>query len=167
MNNLQNDVTMLDSDNLIEDLTDGCAELIRRLNRPLWPARANTSSGDVVPRYAVTLNICPNKKMNNKIWKTYDHIKQTGQLQRLEAYMRRMNPSIQLVEMHFEICPGLNQVHFHALYEMPKEFVSTMENFWREKVADKKPTIKPWRYLDIQPIYNQQGWVEYIRKDAH
>jgi len=134
----------------------------------LWSA-ARRSQGDVtpteLPQYAVTVNICPNKKMNNKIWKTYDHIRQTAQLQRIEAHMRKLNPSIELVEMQFEICPQLNQIHFHALYSMPKEFVTTMENYWREKVADKKPSTPPWRYLDIQPVYSRKGWEEYIRKD--
>lgn len=148
---------------------DGCTELINKLFRPLW-SQDRASLGDVIPpvlppKYAVTVNICPNKKMNNKVWKTYDHIRQTSQLQRIEAHMRKLNPSIGLLEMRFEICPNLNQIHFHALYEMPNEFVSTMENYWREKVADKKPSTPPWRYLDIQPIFDQRGWEEYIRKD--
>lgn len=143
---------------------DGCTEVIERLFRPLW-SRDRVSLGDVIPQYAVTINVCPNKKMNNKIWKTYDHIRQTAQLQRLEAHMRKLNPSIELIELQFEICPALNQIHFHALYSMPKEFVSTMENYWREKVADKKPSIPPWRYIDIQKVYNRKGWEDYIRKD--
>lgn len=164
-----NDVSMLS-----ESSEDGCTAIINRLTRPLW-SRDRVSLGDVVipsdskavwkTKYAVTINVCPNKKMNNKIWKTYDHIRQTAQLQRLEAHMRKLNPSIQLVELQFEICPALNQIHFHALYDMPKEFVSTMENYWREKIADKKPTIKPWRYLDIQQVYNEKGWIRYINKD--
>lgn len=152
----------------VESCDDGCTDVINKLFRPLW-SQDRVSSGDVTPlansHYAVTVNICPNKKMNNKIWKTYDHIRQTSQLQRLEAHLRKLNPSIHLVEMQFEICPAIKQVHFHALYEMPKEFVSTMENYWREKVADKKPTTPPWRYLDIQPIFDDKGWIEYIRKD--
>lgn len=147
-----------------EELDDGCTEVINRLFRPLW-SQDRVSSGDVTPLYAVTVNVCPNKKMNNKIWKTYDHIKQTAQLQRLEAHMRKLNPSIELLELQFEICPALNQIHFHALYDMPDVFVSTMENYWREKIADKKPTTPPWRFLDIQQVYNRKGWEDYIRKD--
>lgn len=116
--------------------------------------------------YAVTINPQPTKLCNKRQYRKYTDDQQIGILTRMEAKLRRENPSIELVELHFEKCPVLGQMHFHAKYSMPAIFVTTMENYWRRVLdsSDSKTKI-PWRYLDIQLVYNDQGWLEYIRKE--
>lgn len=119
------------------------------------------------PLYGVTVNIHPYKSMNRKRWFTYSHDKQRAQLARIEASLRNKNPSIKLIELHYEVAPGLNDpeyrnIHFHALYEMPPLFVSTMENYYTRIVSAKASN---WKHLDVKTINNKQAWLDYIRKD--
>lgn len=117
-------------------------------------------------RYAVTINPSPNKLINKKRWKLYDHSSQERILLRIVQKLSEKNPSIVCIEKHFEMCPTLGQIHLHALYSFPIEYMSTLENWIEHSLAWKDDkSIPPWRHLDIQPINNQQGWLEYIRKD--
>lgn len=126
---------------------------------------------DVTPhssQYAITINPQPTKLLNRKMYKQYSHEQQRSILTRIESALRRNNPSIVLLELHYEICPILKQVHFHALYSMPPIFVSTLETYYKRILdSSNSKTLVPWRFLDIQPIYNQCGWIQYIRKDIN
>jgi len=154
------------------DIETNDNSLFESLHTPLF--RVSGVSTDHVTakqpplRYAVTLHPHRMKKLNNKCYGTYTHDQQRALLTRLEAAMRRDNPSIKLIEIHFETAPKIGTIHYHALYEMPDIFVTTMENYLNHRTADKKPkgNIEPWRNLDIQPIYHESGWIDYIRKDA-
>jgi len=161
----------LSEDSLIEDMyTD---EVINRLTGPLFGARQckNVSSNDVshtdntVTQFAITVNIQPTKFMNKKQWRKYTPEQQTSQLARIESAFRRNNPSVKLMELHYETCPVLKNIHFHALYEMPKIFKSELETYYKRICdATDEHTKIPWRYLDIQQIFDMQGWLDYIRK---
>lgn len=129
-------------------------------------SRAFLEYGETVD-VAVTVNINPYKSMNKKRWFTYSHDKQREILCRLEAKFRRDNPTTELIEIHYEICPATTiddfaNVHFHALYNMPKICMSTMQNYYdRTCKASEK-----WKHLDAQIIRNKAAWLCYIRKDA-
>jgi len=147
------------------------------LKRPLWrtTAKARTTvQSDVTnimapPLWAVTVNVKPNRPMNRRQWFKYEPADQIKILGRIEAALRRENPSIVLKEIHYESCPNLTptQIHFHALYQMPEIFVSTMANWYDNKIGYNNADTKiPWKHLEIVPVYNENGWKEYIRKDA-
>lgn len=142
--------------------------LLSQLRKPLFGVRQDSPSraNDASMRWAITVNIQPTKKMNGRQWKLYSAEKQTAQLSRIEAALRKKTPSIKLIELHYETCPVLKNIHFHALYEMPEEFKSELECYYK-RICDSSDdkTLVPWRYLDISPIKNEQAWLDYIRKD--
>jgi len=123
-------------------------------------------------RYAVTVNVQPTRLMNKRQWKLYTHEQQRGQLFRLEGHLRKLYPNIELIEIRFEICPTLKNVHFHALYNCRKADTHDMITYWQSRVGTiKTKTTKDdkfsvWRHLDIQEVYDNQGWLLYIQKDA-
>lgn len=149
--------------------------LIARLTAPLF-RRKSVSFNDVlynrvhnIPiKYAVTVNPAPTRLLNRKQYRLYDSDKQIAILRRIENALRRDNPAIKLIKLNFEKCPSNGQMHFHALFEMPALFVETMENYYNRILSstDSKTRV-PWRHFDIQTVYNEQGWVDYITKDAH
>jgi len=162
---------MTDSDSEIEDcMVDEVP--IPKHNMFRAVRQKSSDLNDVSPssgtsnRYAITVNISPHKLMNKKKWSTYDHSRQRLILARVEARLRKNNPSIVLESLYYETCPTLNQIHFHALYTMPTEFKAELETYYNRicSTTDAK-TIKPWRHLDIQQIYNEEGWLKYIQKD--
>ena len=104
------------------------------------------------------------KKVNNKQWSTYDHDQQRKALGRIEASFRSKNPSVVLHRIEYEICPASKNIHFHALYEMPELFVSTLQNYWDKFNVNDSATRVLWRHLDIRPCTNIRGWLEYITK---
>ena len=118
---------------------------------------------------AITVNIKPGKLMNKKRWNTYEPAKQVAMLDRIEKALHRKNPSIKCLELHYEVCPNLlpKQMHFHALYEIRGyEWIMEIKAYYdRICNANDEKTIKPWHHLDIQEIYNLEGWEGYIRKD--
>lgn len=118
-----------------------------------------------IQQYCVTVNPNPSKKMNNRMYKLYSHDQQRAILCRIESAMRRDNPSIKLIEIHFELCPVLQQQHYHALYSMPFSFESTMENYLSKRISDKTEAKVPWRPIDIMVCNNRKEWLKYIRKD--
>lgn len=148
-------------------------DMMKRLQKPLFNTHrvSGVSVNDVNPYnsifYAVTVNPQPTCKLNRKRYRDYSGDQQVAILSRIEAAMRRKIQDIKLIELRFEICPTLGQWHFHALYEMPPIAESCIWNYYK-RVMDssdcKTKTI--WRYLDIQPVYNKEGWEQYIRKDA-
>lgn len=161
-----------------EDCAKGCAccllvaEAIARLkyrnlfSKPiLTPRREGVSLNDVqYKRYAVTVNIQPTKLMNKRQWRKYSPVQQTGILSRVEKALRNKNPSIRLIELHYETCPTLKNIHFHALYEMPEEFMAEVETYYNKFTHVDENTVEPWRTLDIVEVHNERGWLEYIRK---
>ena len=144
--------------------------LLTKLRKPVFKKDAAALQ---CTQYAVTVNIQPTRLMNKKQWKLYNHDQQRGQLTRLECAMRRENPTIELVEIHFEVCPELGQIHFHALYNIPPNFVTTMVNWWDNKIGTlpNHKTIRDkfttWRHCDVQQIYSPEGFLKYIRKDMY
>lgn len=157
---------MTDSDEYIEDVeTD---KVMRQLTKPLFPTRKRDASrNDASPTmWAVTVNIQPTKRMNKKFWKLYTPAQQVAQLTRIEEAFRRQTPSCELVEIHFETCPILQNMHFHALYKMPEMFKAELESYYM-RICDgsDENTKEKWRYLDISPVKNLPDWINYIRKD--
>lgn len=118
-----------------------------------------------VERYGVTVNLKPLCKMNRKTWNTYTPEKQVEILRRIHNSYLRLNPSTVEIEIHFESCPVLKQMHFHALIECPSTHISSYANFWEKYSGNLPDTRKPWRVIMYEPIYNEKGWLEYIRKD--
>jgi hypothetical protein len=145
------------------------SRLFNNLTRPESDSSESGSFNDVTTlteqKIAVTVNISPNKLMNKKVWKTYSHDKQRLILAKLEAHFRRVTPSVRLVRIEYEICPTVKNIHFHALYECPLNYESTIECYWMRISNTDKKTITPWRHLDIQNIYDEKGWLHYISKD--
>jgi len=133
--------------------------------QPEIGASQDASPSDVQYEYGITVNIQPTKLMNKKQWKTYTPEKQIAQLSRIEASFRRDNPSVKLCEIHYETCPRLKNVHFHALYRMPAQYLSTMQNYYARVIGSTGTQSDPWRHLDVQEIYDAPGWIKYIRKD--
>lgn len=140
---------------------DGCTEIINRMRKSLF------KKAPTLRQWGVTVNIQPTKTMNKRLWKNYDNDKQREILNRIETKFRRDTPSVKLIELHFEICPTLKNIHFHALYEAPVLFRSEMETYYKRVCcSDDEHTKVPWRYLDIKEIIGGPAeWLEYIRKD--
>jgi len=122
---------------------------------------------DATRKYAITVNICPNKLMNKRKWKLYNHDQQRQILTRIEKASRVKNPII-LEKLNFEVCPVLNQIHFHALYSMPSEFLSGIEAYYQRVIGMpeiKGEKSKEWRHIVSKPIFAEKGWTDYISKD--
>jgi len=150
-----------------EDINTDISGLIAKLKKPLFKVQ----SKDI--KYGVTINIQPTRHINKRQWCKYTPAQQTSILTRMEASIRRTTPSIKLIELHFETCPIVKNIHFHALYEMPQEFIHELECQWNRLVgtivnkhtSTDKHTV--WRHLDIKEIYGgEDEWLKYIRKDA-
>jgi len=145
-----------------ESFDDGVAALVAGLKHPLF-----------TKQYAVTLNIQPTRFVNKRQWKNYNHDQQRAILGRMEASIRKRTPSIKLLELHYEVAPTVNNIHFHALYEMSAIWVSELQVQWNRMVGTivtphtKHDLANKWRHLDIFPIKNgNKQWLEYIRKDV-
>lgn len=107
----------------------------------------------------MTLNICPEKKVNNKKWKTYSNEQQKAILTRLENAFRRQTPSVTLNMLTFEICPTLKNVHIHALYNAPNFFRHEIDTYWLSKFD-----LPGWRTIITEPCHNRDAWLTYISK---
>jgi len=152
--------------------------LMARIKKPLFNKTLRASGvsvNDVITsimpnfqgNYAITVNPAPTKLLNKKQYCKYTEDQQRAMLTRMEAALRRTTPSIELIELHFEKCPSNGMIHFHALYQMPEIYVTTMENYYRVRLdSTDKNTKVPWRHLDIQKVYNRLGWITYIQKDS-
>jgi len=159
---------MTDTDSDIEDVETN--KVLTRLIKPLFKSSLkHVSANDAqAKRWAVTVNIQPTKLMNKRQWRKYSPDQQMAILGRIEAAFRRKTPSVLLIELHYETCPVLGNIHFHALYSMPSDFVTTMENYYKDVCdsSDEKTLVK-WRYLDVQEVKDEKSWIEYIRKDVN
>jgi len=160
---LDNDIFNYDETEVKSEspVDDGCTDLINRMRKSLFPKIPT------LRQWGITVNIQPTKKMNKRLWKLYDHDKQRDILNRIESKFRRDTPSVKLIELHFEVCPTLKNIHFHALYEAPVLFRAEMETYYKRVCcSDDEHTKKPWRYLDIKEIVGgSDEWLKYIRKD--
>lgn len=116
--------------------------------------------------FAITINLSPFKSMNKKKWFTYTHDKQIDILTRIESKFRQLTPSVKMLELHFELapttCKNFNNMHIHALYDMPELFVSEMETYYNRICKD---TTSNCEHLKIDKVYDKEGWLRYIRKD--
>lgn len=134
------------------------------------PVRDRPTGDDIYNNnkyFGITVNILPYKSMNKKRWFLYTHDKQRDILSRIESKFRKNNPSVQLIELHYEICPStddFHNIHFHALYNMPDVFKAELETYYNKICSDK--SNKNWRHLDIKEINNKESWLNYIRKDV-
>lgn len=111
---------------------------------------------------AVTVNPDPYVLMNKKKYSSYSHDKQHDILRRIEAALRRTYPDIKLVEIQFEECPTLKQIHFHALYSTPAFMHCEMSNFWKTRIC--RTNSPSWTYIKSEIVYDKTGWINYIRK---
>lgn len=141
----------------------------RILNQPTRVLGSSLSDASYIegPLYAVTVNIQPTKKMNNRQWRLYTPEKQTAQLMRIEKSFRDKNPSCKLVEIHFETCPTLRNMHFHALYQMSDEIKDHYVLHFNRICGSTGEQTDPWRHLDCEPVRSKEAWIAYIRKDRH
>lgn len=142
-------------------------ELMKKIKAPLWLASSiardlNLPEDDDV-LWAITINPPPTKLMNKRPYAKYTLYDQQKILSRIENRIRRDNPRIQLVRIYYEVCPTLKQMHFHAMYRMPSIFSSTLETYFHRIFYDKTAR-KEWRYMRLEPVYNEQGWIKYISK---
>lgn len=123
------------------------------------------SEYDTLPQfYATTVNLNPHGFVNNKKWSLYSQDDQRKILLRLEASMRRTYPTVELVELHFEVCPTLKSAHYHALYKMGIDMPSLYCQYFNDRVkkVGKKCT---YENVKIDPIWNYEGWQVYMKKD--
>lgn len=114
--------------------------------------------------YAFTLNVNPAKKVNGKRWASYSHEEQRGIINRLEQKLRLKNPSIKRCEWSFECGDVKQQVHYHALYSCPKDYVSVLETYFN-RIFDFESAC--WGTVDIRPLPYQEdiaNWITYIYK---
>lgn len=151
-------------------------DIVRRLSesgslfktRKSCPVIRSTSPLDEVGKellYGITVNCRPGKIMNKRQWRLYSHDQQKSQLLRIEAASRRGRP-IDCLQLNFEVCPNLDQIHFHALYRMPESELTHLWEYYKRIMGTKVPETKPWRYLDIKCIKDgPENWIKYITKD--
>jgi len=117
---------------------------------------------------ASTLNIQPTKLMNKRQWKLYTHDKQRNQLLRIESAFRKKYDDVELIELNFEVCPVLKNIHYHALYRMYDHTVHDMYSYFKKPCCSQDEKTKiPWRFMvnKIIPKDQVKGWLYYIRKD--
>lgn len=117
-------------------------------------------------KLAVTVNIKPTFRMNNKLWYKYDQEKQMSILTRLEAKCRSLIEDCELTKLVFEQCPSNDMTHFHALYtcEDTLRVSSKMMEYWAKFSGNDKYTKIPWRVILCDDVYDEQGWIKYITK---
>lgn len=130
-------------------------------------AEAHISEG-VTRHYAVTVNIKPSKLMNRRRWDMYTHDKQRAMLTRLERNMRKGIEGLFLKCLHFEVCPRLRNIHYHAWYGTTLcdlDVIGRIRAYWDKHTGDSITTIIPWRIVVIKEIFDKRGWLEYITKD--
>jgi len=135
--------------------------MLEHIRDQLFPPTGNTL-------WAVTINPSPNKLINKKRWRFYDNDQQERTLLRIVNLLVAKHPSIKCVEKHFETCPSNGQIHLHGLFEFTEEWLTTLENWINHSIAwtDDKSN-PPWRHLQVDPIFNKEGWLEYIRKYSY
>lgn len=168
----------------VEDIDTDDTQIMKRLVRPLFNGGVSLSEAseervdisNTIHYYGITINVLPCKRINNKEWRTYNNDQQRSILLRMENSIRRNNPSVELDEMHFEVCPKKKNVHFHALYKMPIIFISTVRAEWDRLIGPKPKESKnqsiifgssSWNHFHITTVFEheKQHWLDYIRKD--
>lgn len=154
---------MNDSDSMISD--DLTSSILARATKPLFKQSASAEErSDNVTWFAVTVNPDPFVKLNKKAYCKYSYEQQVAILTRIEAAMRRDNPSLKMERLYFEMCPKSLNAHYHAVYCIPMIFLSTMENYLRHRLM--RTNGPSWRMLVAEPIYDLAGWNKYITKDV-
>lgn len=125
-----------------------------------------TTPGYPQRQYAVTVNIRPNKLINKKPWLSYTAPEQIAILERIHLAFERDHPTVTRVALHYETCPIVSNIHFHALYLMEEHMAIPMRKYY-ERIcdADDKKTLSHWRSIDMSLIISYECWLKYIRKD--
>lgn len=121
----------------------------------------------VYTHYGCTINPCPTRLMNRRRYGNYSLEQQEKMLARMLNCICASAPEeIVLVEYQFEVCPNLKQKHLHALIEMTDLGCSLFCAFWEKRLKNKSSSVyEEWRSIDVTPIWDEPGWLEYIRKD--
>lgn len=118
-------------------------------------------------KYGVTFNPDPLKHFNNKQYCKYTNDQQRAMLGRIEQGFRKQQQlgDVHLVELHYELGPATETIHFHSLYEMDDDTKDRMIQYY-SKYTNTNPTSgRTWPHLDIKLINNEEAWKCYIRKD--
>lgn len=118
-------------------------------------------------KLAVTVNIKPTFRMNNKLWYKYDHEKQISILTRLESKCRGRIEDCELDKLVFEECPNTKMIHFHALYTCDDTLrvASCIMDYWAKFSGNDRFTRIPWRVVKCDDVFNERGWLKYITKN--
>lgn len=132
----------------------------------------NVSSHDVTLNgnsdnrlYGITVNIKPTFKMNRKYWNSYEPHEQCLILERILNNYLKKTPSISLKELHFETCPKLKMMHFHAMIECEPSFFTDIICYFERFSGNDENTKVPWRVIQGEQIYDEKGWIAYIKKE--
>lgn len=158
-------------DDIEEERDPECESVMSRLRGSLFRRNHGVSQAsaeersDNVAQYAVTINPDPHMLFNKRPYHKYNYDQQRAMLTRIENACRRdLGSAYHLLELHFEICPTLNQVHFHALYESSLS-MAPYELYMGSRC--KRTNAPSWRFYDCQQVYNKSGWLDYIRKNSN
>lgn len=152
-----------------DDDYEDLSQYIKHYEKPLWK-RFEEPSLMIEKKHniACTINVQPTRFMNKRQWKKYSHDQQKAILNRIENAMRRVYPTIVLKKLYYEICPILNNIHFHAWYVCTMDDEQKMKDYFEQRCGTPKGTqTKPWRMYLSKYIYDEQGWVNYITKDQN
>lgn len=112
---------------------------------------------------------------NKKKFKYWDHAKQIGLITRIEYGFRRKHlEHMHMIEMTFEECPVLKQMHAHILYFMEHEYIGDYKKYINKSCSiNNNETRTPWRpichkYIRDATTYGDcEGWIKYIYKDQN
>jgi len=117
--------------------------------------------------YAITIHPHSRCKFGRKNYCNYTKDQQQSLLHKIEMELRLRNPSIEMVELHYETAPSTGNIHLHGLYSMPSIYQSTVTSYYRRLMDNNDANTKvPWRYLDLTTVINRDAWTTYIRKDT-
>lgn len=130
--------------------------------RALAVERSDNANPSVAHQYAITINVDPHHKINNRRWSKYSNDKQIAILTRIERSCRDLLEECRLIKLVFEQCPSSKQIHFHALYSMSESTkVSYMKYMGKRLERSNAPS---WRWFDCLPCVSLEAWLKYISK---
>lgn len=116
--------------------------------------------------YGVTFNPHPLRLFNKKQYRKYTQEQQRSLLQKIEADLRKFNPTIELIELHYEIANIHSTVHFHGMYSMDYGDVDIMRKHYGKYEFKCHHDNKPFKHFDLQLVKFENHWLSYIRKDS-
>jgi hypothetical protein len=110
-----------------------------------------------VDLYSFTLNVSPKKYINGKPWSTYT---QADQKIIFGQYFESL---AEMDELIYEFEPTLaGYIHVHGMFKADKEDAQ----LFQEKACKRfgMPKLAWDVCCRIEPIYDRQGWLRYMRK---